>query len=120
APEPVPVVRDAPAEPPRAQVELAPRAPERYVVKKGDTLWDISTMFLQDPWLWPEIWYVNPQIDNPHLIYPGDIITIVWKDGRAHLQISRDGEIYQTTLPIQRLSPKVRTSPLAQAIPTIP
>lgn len=119
APEPEPVVEQAPAKP-KAPVELAPRAPERYVVKKGDTLWDISTMFLEDPWLWPEIWYTNPQIDNPHLIYPGDIITIFWKDGRPHLQISRDGEIYQTTLPIQRLSPQVRTTPLTQAIPTIP
>lgn len=117
APEPV---REAPAEEPKPPVELAPRAPERYVVKKGDTLWDISTMFLEDPWLWPEIWYTNPQIENPHLIYPGDIITIFWKDGRPHLQLTRDGEIYQTTLPIQRLSPRVRTTPLADAIPTIP
>jgi len=119
-PQPAPVVRAAPVERPKPPVELAPRAPERYVVKKGDTLWDISTMFLDDPWLWPEIWYTNPQIENPHLIYPGDIITIFWKDGRPHLQISRGGEIYQTTLPIQRLSPQVRTTPLAQAIPTIP
>ena len=119
APEPEPVVQEAPAKP-KPPVELAPRAPERYVVKKGDTLWDISTMFLDDPWLWPEIWYTNPQIENPHLIFPGDIITIFWKDGRPHLQISRGGEIYQTTLPIQRLSPQVRTTPLTQAIPTIP
>lgn len=123
APEPPPVpepapVQAAPVEEP--QVELAPRAPERYVVKKGDTLWDISTMFLRDPWLWPEIWYTNPQIDNPHLIYPGDIITIFWKDGQAHLQITREGEVYQTTLPVTRLSPKVRVTPLAEAIPTIP
>ncbi|HEX7047456.1 MAG TPA: LysM peptidoglycan-binding domain-containing protein [Gammaproteobacteria bacterium] len=115
APEPV---QAAPVEKP--PVELAPRAPERYVVKKGDTLWDISTMFLRDPWLWPEIWYTNPQIDNPHLIYPGDIITIFWKDGQAHLQITREGEVYQTTLPVTRLSPRVRTTPLASAIPTIP
>src|SRR5690606_26090393 len=111
APEPV---RTAPA--PKPPVELAPRAPERYVVKKGDTLWDISTMFLRDPWLWPEIWYTNPQIDNPHLIYSSDIITIFWKDGRAHLQITREGEIYQTTLPVTRLWPHVRATPLAAAI----
>ena len=122
-PEPRPQVepvREAPVKKPTAPVELAPRAPERYVVKKGDTLWDISTMFLRDPWLWPEIWYTNPQIRNPHLIYPGDIITIFWKDGKPHLQITRDGEIYQTTLPVTRLSPQVRVSPLAAAIPTIP
>lgn len=113
-------VREAPAEKPKPRVELAPRAPERYVVKRGDTLWDISTMFLRDPWLWPEIWYTNPQIANPHLIYPGDIITIFWKDGQPHLQVTRDGEVYQTTLPITRLAPKVRVTPLAAAIPTIP
>lgn len=118
-PEPEPIV-EQPAEPTRPQVELAPRAPERYVVKKGDTLWDISTMFLKDPWLWPEIWYTNPQIENPHLIYPGDIISIFWRDGRPHLQLTREGEVYQTTLPITRLSPQVRTTPLAAAIPTIP
>lgn len=116
--QPAPVAQPA-KQPPKA-VELAPRAPERYVVKKGDTLWDISTIFLRDPWLWPEIWYVNPQINNPHLIYPGDIITIFWHDGRPQLRIEREGEVYQTTLPIERLSPQVRTLPLEAAIPTIP
>ena len=53
------------------QVVLRDGHPDRYVVVKGDTLWDISENFLASPWLWPEIWYVNPQIDNPHLIYPG-------------------------------------------------
>lgn len=117
-PEPAPAPVERRVEP--APVEPAPRAPERYVVKKGDTLWDISTMFLKDPWLWPEIWYVNPQIRNPHLIYPGDVITLFWYEGRPHLRIEREGEIYQTTLPIERLSPQVRTLPLDQAIPTIP
>ncbi|HHQ41561.1 MAG TPA: LysM peptidoglycan-binding domain-containing protein, partial [Chromatiales bacterium] len=52
------------------EVALNPEHPDRYVVKRGDTLWDIAARFLRDPWLWPEIWYVNPQIENPHLIYP--------------------------------------------------
>ena len=59
-----------------ATVEWADRHPDRYVVKKGDTLWDISARFLKKPWYWPEIWQDNPQVRNPHLIYPGDELVI--------------------------------------------
>jgi len=62
--------------------------PESYVVKKGDTLWDISATFLSDPWKWPSLWNVNPQIANPHLIYPGDQLTLVFIDGQPRLQIN--------------------------------
>lgn len=121
APEPAPKqAQPEPVREPTEEVRVAPRAPERYVVKKGDTLWDISTMFLADPWLWPEIWYVNPQIKNPHLIYPGDVIVLYYYDGRPQLRVERDGEVYMTTLDTERLSPKVRTTPLEQAISTIP
>ena len=55
-----------------SNIPLTADAPDEYVVKTGDTLWDISKVYLRDPWYWPEIWYVNPQVQNPHLIYPGD------------------------------------------------
>jgi hypothetical protein len=95
------------------QVTLRDGHPDRYVVVKGDTLWDISERFLDSPWLWPEIWYVNPQIDNPHLIYPGDIITLVYVDGKPQLRVERGKGTY-------KLSPKARVERLDSAIPTIP
>lgn len=88
--------------------------PERYQVVKGDTLWDISGRFLSLPWKWPEIWHANPQIDNPHLIYPGDIISLVYVDGQPRLTVNRGqgGTI--------KLSPTIRSRPVAEAIQTIP
>lgn len=96
-----------------ADVVLNPEHPDRYVVVKGDTLWDISAMFLRDPWLWPEVWYVNPQVENPHLIYPGDILTLVYVDGKPQLRMSRG-------YPTVDMSPQIRVESLENAIPTIP
>ena len=96
-----------------ADVVVNPDHPDRYVVVKGDTLWDISAMFLRDPWLWPEVWYVNPQIANPHLIYPGDILTLVYVDGKPQLRMNRG-------YPTVNMSPQIREESLDKAIPTIP
>ncbi len=68
--------------------ELRQDHPSTYVVRKGDTLWDISAKFLQKPWLWPEIWQANPQVKNPHRIYPGDVLSLVYVGGRPSLSSS--------------------------------
>ncbi|MCW8093471.1 LysM peptidoglycan-binding domain-containing protein [Alteromonas sp. ASW11-130] len=72
------------------EVDLKPTAPKTYTVKKNDTLWDIASLFLEKPWLWPELWRKNTQITNPHLIYPGDILTIRYVNGQPVLDVARN------------------------------
>jgi hypothetical protein len=96
----------------RSVIPVAPDAPQTYVVQPGDTLWDISSRFLTDPWYWPEIWHVNPQVANPHLIYPGDTLSLTWVDGRPRVSLASGGPV--------RLSPRVREHPLSEAINAIP
>ncbi|WP_298939340.1 LysM domain-containing protein [uncultured Psychromonas sp.] len=84
--------------------------PDTYIVKKGDTLWDISALFLNSPWLWPRLWDNNSQIANPHLIYPGDILNLIWIDGEPRLTRKR----------LKKLSPIPRLEEKSQAIPIIP
>jgi hypothetical protein len=103
-----------------APVRLNPRHPDRYVVKKGDTLWDISAMFLREPWYWPEIWYANPQVRNPHLIFPGDVLTLVYMDGRPRIVLERGETVEAGTGAPGRLQPSVRVEGLEDAIFTIP
>jgi hypothetical protein len=120
-PVPPPVIDRPPPPPPPAPLPPQPvivkeDAPLRYVVQPGDTLWHISRRFLAEPWQWPEVWYVNEQVANPHLIYPGDVLTLVLRDGRPQV-VRDDGYTGERLL---RLGPQVRELALDQAIPTIP
>ena len=104
--------------------------PRQYVVQKGDTLWDIANLFLKDPWFWPEIWYQNPQVENPHLIFPGDILTLIYVDGQPRIVTSKQGQASPTgtsvvtddagPLPVVKMSPSIRTEAIEASIETIP
>ena len=95
---------------------LKPSAPDQYTVQKGDTLWDLSSTFLKEPWYWPEIWYMNPQVENPHLIYPGDVINVFYVGGRPYLTV--DGDVRASG--IERLSPMMRGEPIDALQKVIP
>jgi nucleoid-associated protein YgaU len=110
--------------------------PTEYTVAKGDTLWGISGNFLEDPWRWKEIWKGNTQIANPDLIYPGDIIRLIFVDGKPQLVVNSTAKTNSTTTPTHtfsgnshnanaplktvKLSPKIRSSSIKTAIPAIP
>lgn len=96
---------------------LAPNAPERHTVRRGDTLWDISALFLRQPWRWPELWGMNlEQIRNPHLIFPGQVLVLTRVGDRAFLALEAGG-----APPTVRLSPRIRSENLAEAaLPAIP
>ena len=124
APEPEPVVMTAPepepAPPPPPPV-FKPDYPDRYVVVKGDTLWDIASRFLNDPWLWPQVWQINPKIRNPHLIYPGDVIVLYYVDGKPYLTLEGvAGVVPPKEIETVKLTPQVRYESLDKAIDTIP
>jgi hypothetical protein len=125
------------------EVQLKPDHPERYTVKKGDTLWDISARFLKSPWHWARVWKINEQIKNPHLIYPGDVILLRYVDGQPELTVLRQeklplgeaapeekpGVAPEPALPppapgstgrTDKLQPGVHIEPIGGAIPTIP
>ncbi len=101
--------------------ELAPNAPEEYTVKRGDTLWAISGMFLKTPWRWPELWGMNmEEVRNPHLIYPGQQLVLEKIDGRALLRLRADGRQGEAPTETVRVSPRVRIEPLSdRAVPTL-
>jgi nucleoid-associated protein YgaU len=95
---------------------LKPDAPERYTVKKGDTLWGISERYTDDAWQWPNIWYQNSQIKDPHLIFPGDILGLMTIGGKVKVAVVERG-IESRTI---KMSPTARIEPIESAIPTIP
>lgn len=117
-------------------VQLKPNHPERYTVVKGDTLWDIAARFLKSPWYWPRVWKINPDIKNPHLIYPGDVIVLRYgAGGEPELTLLRREKLkpgvvmgapppVETPIPagvsgVTKLEPRIYSEPLGQAIPTI-
>lgn len=114
-------IDEAPDAEPQKPV-FKPDYPERYVVKRGDTLWDIAGRFLKDPWLWPKVWHINPEIRNPHLIYPGDVIVLYHDaDGEPYLTLEGSGGVSEPRdREATRLSPRERYEPIDKAIPTIP
>jgi hypothetical protein len=93
-------------------VPLADNHPNEYVVQVGDTLWDIAETFLKDPWFWPEIWHINTQIENPHLIYPGDVLGLIYIDGMPKVTNIRASTY--------RMSPQARVTPITQAVTSVP
>jgi hypothetical protein len=131
-PEAIVLAEPEPAPPPPPTV-MKPDHPDRYVVVKGDTLWGIAERFLNDPWLWPKVWQINPNIRNPHLIYPGDVIVLYYVDGKPYLTLEGMAGVVPPPTPTKpmavlppkdintvKLSPRIRYDTLEKAIDTIP
>jgi hypothetical protein len=106
-----------------AAVEMREGHPTSYTVQRGDTLWDIAGRFLTKPWLWPEIWQANPQIENPHRIFPGDVISLAYLDGRAVVQTTQAGprsEPAITTVPLAEIEAFLRQSSVVSEFDDLP
>ena len=99
-------------------LKINPNHPDKYTVEIGDTLWDISGKFLQHPWQWPQLWHNNPQIKDPHWIYPGDTLYFSYVNGEPRLGFAPDGADGSSDETI--LEPRIRESTQQQAIRVIP
>ena len=105
--------------------DLRSDAPEVYTVRRGDTLWDISKLFLASPWRWPQLWGMNlDEVRNPHLIYPGQQLVLERGDGRARLRFAKGpvlrGGLLAEQVPVVRVSPSMRYNALGDnALPTL-
>lgn len=93
-------------------VQLKPGHPDRYTVREGDTLWGIADRFVEHPWQWPVIWQGNQQVENPHLIYPGDVLVLTFEGGGPRVKLLRSRTV--------KLEPAIYAEPLRDPIPTIP
>lgn len=102
------------------EIPLAPNHPTQYTVITGDTLWDIAGKFLRHPWQWPSIWNSNRHIRNPHLIYPGDLITLDFVNGRPRLSLGGGSRLADGHAGVTKLAPAIRETALAEPIPVIP
>ena len=100
-------------------VEMNGTHPDTYVVRKGDTLWDISARFLKKPWLWPEIWQANPQVKNPHLIYPGDILSLAYLD-RVTAQPGPRQEAPINAIPLADVEPFLKNLNIVDSFKELP
>jgi len=102
-------------------VEVNGGHPDTYVVRKGDTLWDISARFLKKPWLWPEIWQANPQVKNPHLIYPGDVLSLAYLDrGVARQEPGPRQEAPITGIPLDQGEPFLKQLSVVDEVKSLP
>ncbi len=97
------------------ELTLKSGVPDRYVVQPGDTLWGVSNYFLETPWRWPEIWQANPNIDNPHLIFPGDVLLLTDIGGKPGLRVLRREDLRR-----EKVEPRIREGVVNDAITTIP
>jgi hypothetical protein len=102
-----------------AAAEMKGGHPDTYVVQRGDTLWDISGKFLQKPWLWPEIWQANPQIQNPHLIYPGDVISLAYLD-RVAVQQGPRADAPIGAVPLSDIEPFLKNLRVTDSFEDLP